>query len=342
MRTQFGRFILESPARVPMPIGVYSGLEITGASVKDAVTNSSHQTEAVLALHERFQTQMMLTAMDLSAEAETFGCEIRMTEDEIPTVIGRLVTNDKEIENLAIPPAGDGRTEVHLQTAQQLVKQSDGIPVLGGVIGPFTLAGRLFGVSEILELSLTNPEMTNKLLQKVTKYLIDYIQLFRDQEVSGVIMAEPAAGLLSPKGLSLFSSWYVKEIVEKTQADNFTVILHNCGAKIAHLPAILESGAEIFHFGAPMDIGRAIDSVNPEVILAGNLDPTDVFHSGTMEDVTVQTRSLMELASDRRNFVISSGCDIPPHTPVENLDAFFTEVREFSNCRSTCALPVKF
>lgn len=325
-----------------MPIGVYAGLEITGASVKDAVTKSSHQTEAVLALHERFQTRVLLTAMDLSAEAEAFGCEIRMSDDEIPNVIGRLVTSGYEIEQLGVPSAGDGRTEVHLQTAQRLVEQSGNTPVLGGVIGPFSLAGRLFGVSEALELSLTDPAVTNRLLQKATEYLIDYILLFRDQGVSGVIMAEPAAGLLSPRGLGQFSSIYIKEIVEKTQTDNFTIILHNCGARIAHLPMILESGAEIYHFGAPMDIGRAIDSVNDEVILAGNLDPTGVFHSGTKEDVTEQTRSLMERTSDRKNFVISSGCDIPPHTPVENLDAFFTEVREFSNCRSTCVLPVKF
>jgi uroporphyrinogen decarboxylase len=29
------------------------------------------------------------------------------------------------------------------------------------------------------------------------------------------------------------------------------------------------------------------------------------------------------------NFVISSGCDIPPATPWENLDAFFAAVEEY-------------
>ena len=86
-----------------MPIGVYAGLEITGASVKDAVTSADHQTEAVLALHERFNTQVMLTAMDLSAEAETFGCEVRMLDDEIPTVIGRLVTTGEEYRSADQP-----------------------------------------------------------------------------------------------------------------------------------------------------------------------------------------------------------------------------------------------
>ncbi len=314
-----------------MPIGVYAGLEITGASVKDAVTSTQHQTDAVLALHERFNTQVMLTAMDLSAEAETFGCEIRMPDDDIPTVIGRLVASAEEIDRLAVPSAGDMRTSVHLQTAQNLVAQANGLPVLGGVIGPFSLAGRLFGVSEILELSLTDPDLTERLLQKVTQFLLGYVQAFRDQGVDGVIMAEPAAGLLSPRGLAKYSSAFVKQIIDNSQTDDFTIVLHNCGAKIAHLPKILEAGAEIFHFGAPMDISQAITQVDSDVIIAGNLDPTAIFHSGTIAEVEAQTSALMNLTSPYRNFIISSGCDIPPHTPVENLDAFYRVVREYSN-----------
>jgi uroporphyrinogen decarboxylase len=313
-----------------MPIGVYAGLEITGASVKDAVTSAVHQTEAVLALHERFNTQVMLTAMDLSTEAETFGCEIRMLDDEIPTVIGRVVTSGEEIDRLINPTVGDKRTSIHLQTAQNLVSRANGIPVLGGVIGPFSLAGRLFGVSEILELSLTDPDLAERLLEKATRFLIEYVQAFRDQGVDGVIMAEPAAGLLSPRGLAKYSSAFVKEIVDKTQTDSFTILLHNCGAKTAHLPKILEAGAEIFHFGAPMDMSQAITQVGSEVILCGNLDPTAVFHSGTTAEVETQTSALMNLTSPFKNFIISSGCDIPPHTPVENLDAFYRVVREYT------------
>jgi uroporphyrinogen decarboxylase len=331
MRTKFGRFILDSSTRIPMPIGVYAGLEITGASVKDAVTSAQHQTEAVLALHERFLTPVMLTAMDLSAEAETFGAEIRMSDDDIPTVIGRLVTTGEEIDQLKIPSAGDKRTAIHLQTANKLVAQANGLPVMGGLIGPFSLAGRLFGVSEILELSLTDPDQTEKLLQKVTRFLIGYVLAFRDQGVDGVIMAEPAAGLLSPRGLAKYSSAFVKKIVEETQSEYFTILLHNCGAKIAHLPRILEAGAEIFHFGAPMDLSQAITQVDSEVIIAGNLDPTAVFHSGTTAEVQAQTSDLMSLTSPYKNFIISSGCDIPPHTPVENLDAFYRVVREYSD-----------
>jgi uroporphyrinogen decarboxylase len=310
-----------------MPIGVYAGLEITGASIKDAVTNSQAQSEAVLALHERFQTDVLLTAMDLSAESELFGCEIHMDEDEIPTVIGRLVTTAAEIEKLAVPIAGEGRTAVHLQTAQKLVAEKKGIPVMGGVIGPFSLAGRLFGVSESMELSISDPEMLEALLTKVTRFLTDYVWAFRQVGAAGIIMAEPAAGLLSPRGLGRFSSPFIRQIIEANQAEDFTIILHNCGAKIAHLPRILEAGAEIFHFGAPMDISLALEQVDRSVILAGNLDPSAVFHGGTPDEVREKTGELLQRTAIYQNFIISSGCDIPPHTPVENLDAFYQTVR---------------
>jgi uroporphyrinogen decarboxylase len=312
-----------------MPIGVYAGLEITGATVRDAVTDPKAQAEAVLALNERFDTPVMLTAMDLSAEAETYGCEVRMYDDEIPTVVGRLATNQQEIDRLPAPCPGDLRTAVHLESARLLVK-SGKAPVMGGLIGPFSLAGRVFGVSEALEATAAEPDMILTLLEKVTDLLLQYTLAFREAGASGVIMAEPAAGLLSPRGLGKFSAPFVRRIVEAVQTEQFSVILHNCGARLVHLPKVLESGAEIYHFGAPMDIAAALEQVNGEVILCGNLDPTAVFFSGTVEEVTRQTTDLMAATRPYRNFIASSGCDLPPGVPIQNLDAFYQIVRSES------------
>jgi uroporphyrinogen decarboxylase len=332
MKTWFSNYVLSYEGRMPMPIGVYAGLEITGATVRDAVLNPQVQAKAVLALHERFNTPVMLTAMDLSAEAETYGCEVRMYDHEIPTVIGRRATNQEDIDQLPSPKPGDLRTAVHLETAHLLVK-SGKVPVLGGLIGPFSLAGRVFGVSEALEATAAEPGMILTLLEKVTDFLVDYTLAFREVGAAGVIVAEPAAGLLSPRGLGKFSAPFVKRIVEAVQTKNFSVILHNCGARLVHLPKVLESGAEIYHFGAPMDIATALEQVDGEVILCGNLDPTAVFFSGSVEQVTRATTDLIDATRPYRNYVASSGCDLPPGVPVENLDAFYNAV---------CAAEIKF
>lgn len=312
-----------------MPIGVYSGLQITGASVKDVISNADDQTEAILAMNTRFQSDIWLTAMDLSVEAEMFGCQIRMIDNEIPTVVGRKVTKLEEIAILPEPSPGEGRTSIYLDTARNLVKQNtERKLILGGVIGPFSLAGRLFGVAEALELSLTDPQTLELLLQKVSTFLCKYVAEFKAIGVDGVIMAEPAAGLLSPKGLSSFSSSYVKQIIEKNQSDDFTIILHNCGAKIAHLPYILHSGAEVVHFGAPMDLSKAIEKMNSGIILAGNIDPSTIFQSGSQDDVISATNTLLATMKGFNNFIPSSGCDIPPGTPLQNLEAFYSTIRE--------------
>lgn len=326
--SRFSQLVLQSPVPLAMPIGVYAGLEITGASVRAAVTNPAAQSAAVLALHERFHAPALLTAMDLSAEAETFGCQIRLPDEEIPTVLGRRVTTLAEVEALPTPQPGDGRTAVHLEAARRLA-QANRAPVLGGIIGPFSLAGRIFGVSEALEATLAEPETLLALLERTTSFLTAYALAFRRAGAWGVIMAEPAAGLLSPRGLAQFSAGFVRRIVDAVQAPEFTVILHNCGAKPAHLKRVLEAGAEINHFGAPMgDMGAALDQAGETVILAGNLDPTAIFHSGTPEEVTTATRALKAAVAGRRNFIYSSGCDLPPGTPIRNLEAFYAAVAE--------------
>ena len=118
--------------------------------------------------------------------------------------------------------------------------------------------------------------------------------------------------------------------MEKTQSEKFSIVYHNCGAKFVHLPKILEAGAEVFHFGTPMDLGKAIKEVDNHVILAGNLDPSSVFKSGTPQEVAAQTEALMKIGAGHINFIPSSGCDLPPHTPLENLDTFFHTIDTYS------------
>lgn len=322
----FDQFVLNSTTRIAMPIAVYPGIALTGATVRDVVTNPQAQFDASVALHERYRTPVVLSAMDLSAEAEAFGCEIHMSDDEIPTAIGVVVSNLDQAKSLAVPQPGDKRTGVYLETVIRLTKLPNRPVVLAGCIGPFSLAGRLVGLSEACGLTLTDPELIHLVLEKCSEFLTAYARAFKAAGANGIIMAEPAAGLLSPRGLAEFSAAYVKRIVQGAAADNFTLILHNCAAKLVHLPAVLESGTKSFHFGAPMDIVAALGKVPPDVVLCGNLDPTAIFHQGTPEAVAVRAGELLAATRAHRNFVISSGCDVPPASPLANLDALYAAV----------------
>jgi len=331
MDTRFARLVREFPGRLAMPLGAYPGLEITGESVQDMVSSPGSQFRAVMALHDRYKTPVLLTAMDPSAEAETFGCEVRMSEREIPTVVGRRVTSANDIASLPDAVPGDARTRVPLETAWRLVAESDeGTPVLGSIVGPFSLAGRLYGLGEALEATSREPETIEALLDVVTGFLCRYALAFRETGAWGVIVDESAAGLLSPAGLGRFSAPFVKRIIKAVEMPDFAVILHDCGAKINHLGNMLESAAGICHFGASMDIVTALDKVGPDVVLGGNLDATAVFQKGTPQAIGEATRALLAATKGYENFFVSSGCDIPPGSPLANINAFYRAVAEFA------------
>ena len=323
LENAINRFVLSSPRRLVMPIAVYPGLKLCGGTVRDVVTNPAVQCAAQAALHERYRTPFLLSAMDLSAEAEAFGCTVNLSETEVPTVTGRLVTTLAQARDLAVPQPGAGRTRVYLETIQRLRQISEHALVLGGCIGPFSLAARLVGVSEAMELSLTEPDLIHTLLEKTAQFLGNYARAFRNAGANGLIMAEPAAGLLSPRGMSEFSSRYIRLIAESTQDGEFALILHNCAAKPVHLPAILETGLTTFHFGAPMDLAAALSKVPQSTVLCGNLDPAAVFCQAKPAEVVERAAALLAQTRAFPNYLLSSGCDIPANAELANLDALF-------------------
>jgi uroporphyrinogen decarboxylase len=326
--SRFIRFVADHSGRLAMPILTFPGAALAGATVRQMVTDPAAQVAAQLALRERFATPVLLSCMDLSVEAEAFGCTVPLADDEVPTVVGRLVTNAVEAAALRVPAIGAGRTGVYLEAVRRLAALPGRPLVLAGMIGPFSLAGRLFGVSETLGLSLEDPELTHVLLGKVARFLTAYAQAFKAAGAAGVIMAEPTAGLLSPRAMATFSSAYVNQIVTAVDDDQFTLILHNCAAKPVHLPALLGAGAKAVHVGAPMDLPTALAQTPADLIVCGNLDPAAVFVQSSPGEVRAAVHRLLGATQAHRNFVLSSGCDVPPKTPMPNLEAFFAALAE--------------
>lgn len=71
--------------------------------------------------------------------------------------------------------------------------------------------------------------------------------------------------------------------------------------------------------------------VPASALTMGNLDPVSVFKDSTPEQIYHDTTMLLEKMTEFPNFVLSSGCDTPPHTPMVNIDSFFKALYDFNN-----------
>ena len=319
-----------SPVKKAFPVLSFPAVQLMGISVKELIADASAQARGMKLVAQRTDSAATVSLMDLSVEAECFGAEIRVSEDEVPTVVGSVVSTEEEAEVLEIPPIGSGRTGIYIDAIRQAVKEITDRPVFGGVIGPYSLAGRLMDVTEIMILCYEEPDMVHAVLKKVTRFLTDYCLAYKEAGANGVIMAEPLAGILSPALEEEFSEPYVRELVEAVQDDSFAVIYHNCGDGVAMMTeSIAATGAAVFHFGNAVDMEEMLEKMPKDRLVMGNIDPAEQFRNGTPESIREETLALMERCCKYDNFVISSGCDIPPMSKWENIDAFFDAAAEF-------------
>ncbi len=321
--------VISSEVKKPMPILSFPGTQLIGVGVDELVRDGALQARCMKAIADRYATLASVSLMDLSVEAEAFGSPVRFSEDEVPTVSARILETEADIQSLKVPEVGAGRTGEYVKTIREAKKLIKDRPVLAGHIGPFSLSGRLLDMNEIMVMSMTEPEVVEDVLEKATQFLLQYVQAFKAAGADGVVIAEPAAGLLSPALNARLSVPYLKRIVEAVQDESFIVVYHNCGNTLPLIQDILKIGAKALHFGNAIDLEKMLPQVPPDVVVMGNVDPSSQFRNGTPESVTERVDGLLEKLSKYPNYVISSGCDIPPLSPLTNIDAFFAAVKDF-------------
>ena len=314
----------------PLPVLTFPSVQYLYITTRELVADSSHQAIGMRAMSDNYDMPAAFGYMDLSVEAEAFGAYTVYTADEVPTIIGKLIATQEDADALKVPEIGAGRTAVTVEgikKAQKLIKDK---PVFAQCIGPFSLAGRLLNVNDIMLQCYEDPDLVHTVLRKATDFIIKYAAEFKKEGANGIMIAEPLAGLLSPQLINEFSTEYVKEIVEAVQDKHFVTFYHNCGSAVPYLlDSIIDTGCLAFHFGESVDMRTVLETIPRNFLVLGNVSPAHVFNTGTADHTRIETLKILNACGSFNNFIISSGCDIPPNVDLDNVKMFFETVEGF-------------
>ena len=328
--TQWLADLKSANTKKALPILSFPCVSKLNIPVSELISDSDKQAQGMKLVADATDSAASVSLMDLSVEAECFGATICVSDDEVPTVKGRLINDMDEAEALEVPTVGSCRSGLYVDAIKKASELITDRPIFAGTIGPFSLAARLLDVSEIMVDCYDDPDMVHLVLEKATSFLIEYSKAYKAAGANGIMMAEPVAGLLSPSLEAEFSAPYVKKIVDAVQDDEFIICYHNCGDNVPLMvDSIVTTGAKAYHFGNAVDMKDMLDKMPDDVLVMGNVDPAGVLRMGSPETVKNETLRIMENCCTYQNFVISSGCDIPPMTPWENINAFFAAVDEY-------------
>jgi hypothetical protein len=94
------RDCIASPAKKPLPILSFPSAQLLDVSVRELVCSSDLQARGMKAVADRGDSAAAVSMMDLSVEAEAFGSNIVFSDDEVPTVVGAIITDEDEADEI--------------------------------------------------------------------------------------------------------------------------------------------------------------------------------------------------------------------------------------------------
>lgn len=323
--------------RLVAPLMGFPGLNMTGCTVKLAQQNYGEHYRAVKALADAFHPDIVFPLMDLAVEANALGRYTVFPREESAAVPKEPFSANDLAAAEQVNIAFDTRL---LGYAETLKLMSIGLPptVLRGayVTGPYSLAALLMGADEAALATLDRPEELSLLCQFTTEKILEYVRHLIPAGAQAICILEPTAVMLGPDTFDLFSAQYVRHINDSCRYSGVATIYHTCGNTMHLVGKMAETGVDGVSLDAPeagVDLRAAAAQVPPEVMIMGNISPTGSLLNGRPADVEAEVNELLRRMDPYPNFVLSTGCDLPQETPLENIHAFMRSARRYRRRR---------
>jgi [methyl-Co(III) methanol-specific corrinoid protein]:coenzyme M methyltransferase len=258
---------------------------------------------------------------DLMVELETLGGEIDFGNDKtLPRLCHPFLSNP---EDLKIPADFIGLKRVPLVLdAITWCRQHYGriIPVISSIVGPYTLAGYIYGLEKVMMWMLADASVYASIMDKLTALAIQYGQAQFTAGAHVVQAADPMASgdLISPDHYASFVAPYHRKLFSSLNGPS---ILHICGNITGHLQHIAGIGVNGLSFDEKTDISAAA-FLKQKMALVGFV-PTSVLQKGHPQEVSLHSERCLKAGVD----VLSAGCALHMETPIANIRAMVQSVQ---------------
>jgi [methyl-Co(III) methanol-specific corrinoid protein]:coenzyme M methyltransferase len=306
------------------------GIKKLGYRFADIHLDAKMMAETAATTYRLFQFECGVVPVDLCVEAEALGCVINVYPHAegilYPTIKEKLVHKEDEMD-VKIPAnlAERGRVPL-LREAIKLLKADIGNEVAVGsyVLGPFTLAGQVMELNDLLKLSFKKPDKVAKLLDVMADALIIVAKEYEKAGSDYITVREMGAttDVLSPR---VFKSLILPPLVKIMKEISVPSVLHICGKTNDIATFMMESGTKAISVEQKNDVVESRKKLGKDALIFGNYDPYNVLVSGDEELVRTTVRKCI----DDGVSAVWPGCDIWPTVPPNNMLAMMDEVKKY-------------
>ncbi len=306
-----------------------------GIKTLDYFTNDELWFEANKMAIEKFPEVLFLpgfwSEFGMCTEPSSFGAKCRWQENSLPHA-EQIIHQIEDIDRLSVPnPAEDGLTPFVLNRLKLNRKkiESMGHSIRFAVArGPLNIGSFLMGTTEFLIALRTEPEKIKKLLQIITEYTINWLQLQKKQfdSIDGILILDDIVGFCGEPDFQEFAAPSLKEIFNCL--DVSVKFFHNDADGRSCSPHLSDIGVNLFNFSFLHSLEEVKQWTNNEVVLLGNIPPRDVLALGNPEQIRRSVIEASKNVTDSSRIIFSCGGGMPDDVSTESIEIFQQAVRE--------------
>lgn len=302
--------------------GVHAG-HLLGYDATEILQDEEKLFQSLMEVNKLYRPSGQPVIFDLQVEAECLGCELRWAKDAPPSVSKHPLEGTEELTTpcyCTLPTKESGRIPMILRVMKRMKEAVGDTTALYGLIcGPFTLATHLRGNDIFMDMYDDEDAVAefldycNAVAKKMAEY---YIEAGMDV----IAVVDPLISQISSDHFEQFMHKPFSELFVHIRSLGALSSFFVCGDATRNIEVMCKTEPDAVSIDENVDVlaaKRITDQYN--IAIGGNIPLTTVMLHGNQQDNMKFVVELLDSIEDKKNFILSPGCDMPYAVPVENV-----------------------
>lgn len=310
---------------------IQHALEISGIRHSDYSTDPNMLAKAQLECLDHYGYDAVYISSDNYILCEAMGGRVRFPADEPPQLVKKALQNE-DVSALKPISADSARIPVILE-ATRICREKLGDQVFVKTCidsAPFSAAAAVAGPQDFLMALMDEEEWVPELMEFCMEQVVRFGCLAAEAGAHGLAMGDSVAALISPRMYQDIALPYAQKMIRRLKAETgLPVFYHVCGDTNHILPFMVQTGADCIEVDSLVDMARAKELAEGICCVEGNVSTIEALLQGTPANVRRESDRILDLFGNRGGLILSGACEIPRHSPRENVAELMRAVVEY-------------
>ncbi|MHC4714253.1 MAG: uroporphyrinogen decarboxylase family protein [Planctomycetota bacterium] len=305
-----------------MSMAVTEVMQSCAAAWPQAHSNPRLMAGLALAMHRASGFDSVAVPFCMTVEAEVFGAEVDVGSMHVQPRVAQFPLDVDG--DFAIPPPDwrTGRAPVLEEALRCVHSQRPDLPLVGNVVGPFSLLGMLADPLKIMRWTRRRPALLKDCVSLLSTHIAEFAARQASAGADIICIAEPTATgeILGGAHFAEFVLDNLNSIAARLRTAGARVIMHICGDVKSIENELMGLEADAVSFDAMVDVISLV-ARRPPWLVMGNVS---AFLLATASPAEVHRVCRVLLDGGVR--LIAPACGIVPSTSAANLSSMSAAV----------------